>query len=64
MSKNNQSTPVYILKIAYPLVVICAIIALLVAAVNSVTEPVIEGMAEAERNWNAFFNKVIKYIFK
>ena len=50
MSKNNQSTPVYILKIVYPLVVICAIIALLVAAVNSVTAPVIEGRAEAERN--------------
>jgi len=50
MSKNNQSTPVYIIKIMYPLVVICAIIALLVAAVNSVTAPVIEGRAEAERN--------------
>ncbi len=50
MSKNNQSTAVYILKIVYPLVVICAVIALLVAGVNSITAPVIEGMAEAERN--------------
>ncbi len=50
MSKNNQSTAVYILKIAYPLVVICAVIALLVAGVNSITAPVIEGMAETERN--------------
>ena len=49
MSKNNQSTAVYILKIAYPLIVICAVIALLVAGVNSITAPVIEEMAEAER---------------
>lgn len=49
MSKNNQSTAVYILKIVYPLVVICAIIALLVAGVNSITKPVIDAQVEAER---------------
>ena len=50
MAKNNQSTPIYILKIVYPLIVICAVIALLVAAVNTLTAPVIENMAQEERN--------------
>ena len=50
MAKNNQSTPVYIIKIVYPLIVICAVIALLVAAVNMVTAPVIDNMAKEERN--------------
>ena len=40
----------YIFKIVFPLVVICAVIAFLVAAVNSITSPIIEDMARQERN--------------
>ena len=50
MSKNNQSTPVYILKIVYPLVVICAVIAILVAGVNMITSPVIKQQQIDARN--------------
>ena len=50
MSKNNQSTAVYIFKIVYPLVVICALIALLVAGVNKITKPVIDEQTRTATN--------------
>lgn len=44
MKRNNEqpSNAMYVLKIALPLTVICAVIALLVATVNYFTAPVIE----------------------